>query len=91
MTDEPHGAELEPATVPQTSTQKVWRLILFLQDADDGELADTFPFRVPTALLRTALAAAGDALPNDDQELDVFLTGVADFCLSLRSDGHHGS
>lgn len=85
MTDQP-GTDLQP--MPTRSTEKVWGLILYLQDSEPEELAEAFPFRIPEALLRTALAAAGDGLPDNDADLDAFLTSVSEFCLSLRSDDY---
>ena len=89
MVDEQPGAEVAPTIKPMTSTEKVWGLIEYLQESEDEELAEAFPIKgLPVGVARGALAMLGDQLPKTPDELDAFLTQVADFCSGLRSDGY---
>ncbi|HWE10554.1 MAG TPA: hypothetical protein VG325_14475 [Solirubrobacteraceae bacterium] len=68
------------------STEKVWEVLERLQDSEDDELEDAIPIGMPPAIIRSGLAMVGSQVPKDPAELDEFLTGVGDFCHSLRSD-----
>ena len=67
------------------SVQKVFAAIAQLEGSTDEELRAAFP-SAPPGIVRAALPFVIDAVPTDPAQLDEFLTGVGDFCHSLRSD-----
>ena len=70
------------------STEKVLGALEQMADADDGELREALPIPISPTALRMVIPAIIDRLPPSPEELDEFLTGVAGFCLNMRSDDY---
>jgi hypothetical protein len=68
-----------------TSREKVLAAMEHLETAEDDELGEAIP-GIPSGIIRAALPFVIDSLPTRSTELDEFLTGVGDFCHSMRSD-----
>jgi hypothetical protein len=67
-----------------TSVEKVHQLLAEIKNAPSakGKMA------IAQLLLGQALPMAADALPEDPEELDLLLSKVSRFVLSLRTDGY---
>lgn len=77
----------EPTEQPRTSVEKVLDLLEEINNATPDELAQLLPGGLPPGLVKMALAAVVQSIPEDPARLDAQLHGIATRLLLLRSDG----
>jgi hypothetical protein len=76
----------EPTEQPRTSVEKVLDLLEEINNATPEELAQLLPGGLPPGLVKMALAAVVQSIPDDPAKLDAQLHGIATRLLMLRSD-----
>lgn len=70
----------------RTSPQKLYAFLEARANLPDEDLDALLP-GVPTFMIRGALAAAGERIPQDAEQLDILLVTLAVELLAMRSDG----